>query len=383
MNESVPLTVNRIDQNGMEASAVDRVICVDLDGSLIASDLLYESLLCLLRTRPRDAFRIPVWLLRGRAHLKRQLAERAAPDIGTLPYRTEVVAYLRKLRDEDRRLVLTTAADERLARAVAEHLGLFDDVIASDGKLNLKGRAKLIAIEDKYGDGGFDYVGNGWEDLPIWKSASEAAIVQPGKKLLKALHSLRRPTHVFERTELGLVPWFRMLRVHQWAKNVLVFVPLLASHRLRELPLILASLIAFVVFSLGASSIYVVNDLIDLTSDRVHSRKRLRPLASGRIPIPVGLATFPLLLCAAIALGTLLPLPFLGDASGLPGNLDGLYLLSQAEAPCRRPVPGRSVHPAHPGRRGGDRRRDYALAHGILDVPLPESRLRQALRRAS
>ena len=312
MNESAPLTVNRIGCDGMEASAVYRVICVDLDGCLIASDLLYESLLCLLRTRPCDVFRIPFWLLQGRAHLKRQLAERAAPEVGTLPYRTEVVAYLRKLKDGHRRLVLATGADERLARAVAEHLGLFEDVIASDGKSNLKGRAKLRVIEARYGGSGFDYVGNGWEDLPIWESAGEAVMVSPEKKLLKTLQSRRPPTHIFERTEGGLVPWLRMLRVHQWAKNVLVFVPLLAAHLLGAWPAILASLIAFVAFSLGASAIYIINDLIDLTSDRVHSRKRSRPLASGRISIPVGLATFPLLFCAAIALGALLPLSFLG-----------------------------------------------------------------------
>jgi 4-hydroxybenzoate polyprenyltransferase/phosphoserine phosphatase len=312
MNESVPLTVNRTGQDETETNAVHRVICVDLNGCLIASDLLYESLMCLLRTRTRDAVRIPVWLLKGRAHLERQLAERAAPNFATLPYRSDVVAYLRKLRDGSCRLVLATAADELLARPVAEHLGLFDDIIASDGKSSLKGRAKLLAIEARYGDCGFDYVGNSSEDLPIWESAREAVIVRPGKKLLKALHARQPPAHVFVRTEGGPATWLRMLRVHQWAKNLLVFVPLLAAHRLTALPLVLASLIAFAAFSLGASAVYVVNDLIDLTSDRVHARKRSRPLASGRIPIPVGMATLPLLVCAAIALGALLPLPFLG-----------------------------------------------------------------------
>jgi 4-hydroxybenzoate polyprenyltransferase/phosphoserine phosphatase len=301
-----------VDDDGMETGALARVLCVDLDGSLIASDLLYESFLGLLRTKPWDALRIPVWLLSGRAHLKRRLAERAVTDVGTLPYRDQVIDYLRQQRQQDRRLVLATAADERLARAVAEHLGLFDDVIASDGKSNLKGRAKLRAIEARYGKGGFDYIGNGWEDLPIWESAGEAVIVRSGQKLLRELRSRRPRALVFEPAGSGLVPWLRMLRVHQWAKNLLVFVPLIGSHRLREWPLLLATMVAFLAFSFGASAIYIVNDLIDLPSDRTHPHKRLRPLASGRIPIPVGLTTSLLLLGASIALGALLRSQFLG-----------------------------------------------------------------------
>jgi 4-hydroxybenzoate polyprenyltransferase/phosphoserine phosphatase len=301
-----------LDDDGRESKAAVRVLCVDLDGSLIASDLLHESFLGLMRTRPLDALQIPIWLLRGRAYLKRQLAERAAPDVRALPYHDDVVAYLRSQRDEGRRLVLATAADERLARGVAEHLGLFDNVIASDGKSNLKGQAKLRAIEAQYGRGGFDYIGNAWEDLPIWESAGAAVIVRPSQQLLAKVRSRRPNALVFARSGGTLVASLKMLRVHQWAKNLLLFVPLIAAHRLGDWRLILAVLVAFFAFSFGASAIYIVNDLIDLPSDRTHFRKRSRPLASGRIPISAGLATFPLLLGASIALAALLPLSFLG-----------------------------------------------------------------------
>jgi 4-hydroxybenzoate polyprenyltransferase len=294
------------------ASAGPRVLCVDIDGTLIASDLLFESLLGLARRRPWELALVPVWLASGRAHLKRQLANRGAIDVATLPYNEDVVAYLRRCRAQGRRLALATAADERLARAVAGHVGLFDAIIASDGTANLKGRAKLRAIEERCGQGGFDYLGNGWEDLPIWESAGDAAVVRPSRGLLKELQSRRPAAHVFARTGGQFATWLQMLRVHQWAKNLLLFVPLIAAHRLLEWPLLLGLLLAFVSFSLGASAIYILNDLIDLPSDRLHPRKRLRPLASGRASIPAGLAVAPICFGLSIAFAACLPWPFLG-----------------------------------------------------------------------
>ncbi len=288
-----------------------RVLCVDLDGSLIATDLLWESFLCVMRARPWDALSIPGWLWRGRANLKRRLTEEAALDIKTLPFREEVVTFLRQRRDEGRRLVLATAAEEGLARAVADHLGLFDDVIASDGTTNLKGRAKLRAIEARYGPGGFDYLGNGPADMPIWESAGEAIVVQRGGRLLGTLRSRHDGAVALEPSPGRLATWPRMLRVHQWAKNTLVFVPLIASHQVGQWRLLLPCLIAFASFSFGASAIYILNDLYDLPADRLHARKRLRPLASGAISIPAGLATSAVMIVASLALGALLPPAFL------------------------------------------------------------------------
>jgi 4-hydroxybenzoate polyprenyltransferase len=287
------------------------VLCVDLDGSLIASDMLFESFMGLVRTEPLAALRMPAWLLRGRAHLKRQLAERGRVDVASLPYRIDVVEYLHARKRAGARLVLATAADESFAWAIADHLGIFDDVIASDGVTNLEGSEMREAIQKRF-PGGFEYLGNGWEDLAIWKSAAQAIAVRPGSSLLRNIRSIHPDAKVFEAPRRGaLALWPRMLRVHQWAKNVLVFVPLIMAHQITQASLVLASLIAFFAFSFSASSIYIINDLIDLPSDRVHHRKRNRPLAAGAVSIPTGLAAAAGLLVLGLSLALSLPSAFL------------------------------------------------------------------------
>ncbi len=303
-------------------TATDRVLCVDIDGSLIASDLILESLLVLMRSQPWAVAKLPVWLLKGRAHMKSQLARLATPDVATLPYRKAVLSYLHEQRDQNRRLVLASAADESLARAIADHLGLFDDVIASDGTSNLKGVAKLKAIEDQFGQGGFDYLGDSWADLPIWKAAGWAIVVQPNQRLLRAIKAHQPNPLVLEPATGGFRPWLKMLRVHQWAKNLLIFVPLIAAHLIGDLHLVFAAVMGFFAFSFGASSVYIVNDLMDLPADRLHPTKRRRPLASSRISIGVGLITFPILLLASLAIGASLPAEFL--------QLLILYLISSS-----------------------------------------------------
>jgi 4-hydroxybenzoate polyprenyltransferase len=290
---------------------VDEVLCVDLDGSLLATDLLYESFLDLLRTRPWEVLRIPAWIARGKAHIKRQLAERASLNVADLPYNEGVVAFLRDQHAGGRRIVLTTAAEERLARAVAEHFGFFEEVLSSDGTTNLKGRQKLEAIERRYGRGGFDYLGDSPEDLPIWEASARNLIVGPTPRLVDRVQPLGKPMHVFERTRGEPWPYLRMLRVHQWLKNVLLIVPLITAHRLGEWSLLLAIALAFLAISAGASSIYILNDLMDLASDRLHPRKRHRPLASGAIPIPAGMVFAVVLIAAAMALACALPVQFL------------------------------------------------------------------------
>jgi 4-hydroxybenzoate polyprenyltransferase len=299
-----------IEQRVDVTKVVSRVLCVDLDGSLLSTDLLYETFVAFFRKNPLELWKVIVWVSHGKAQLKRRLAERGEVDVCLLPLNGEVLAFLRQQRAAGQRLVLATAADERLARAVADYLGLFEEVIASDSTVNLKGPAKLRAIESRFGARGFEYVGNGWEDLPIWESAGSAIAVQPSSRLLREIQSRLIPCHVFERTEGAHSSWPKLLRMHQWAKNLLLFVPLLMAHRLGEWPLVLASMVAFVAFSLGASSIYILNDLIDLASDRMHPRKRFRPLASGRISIRAGMAACTLLLATSIALAAF-RLPFL------------------------------------------------------------------------
>ncbi len=298
----------------MATCATDSLVplCVDLDGTLIATDLLWESLIGMIRKRPMDAARLPFWLLEGRATLKRRIAERVALDVQTLPYRAEVIDFLKDEKTLGRRLVLATAADRRLAERVAAHLGLFDEVIATDDGRNLKGREKLAALQERFGASGFDYLGDSPADLPIWEGAREALLVRTSRDMERRAAAVRPPSRVFEGGRGGPKALFKALRPHQWAKNVLVFVALIAGHQIFQLDLLLRSGLAFLAFCFAASAVYILNDLLDLEADRRHPRKRKRPFASGAASIPAGIAMVVALLGATTALAALLPLQFVG-----------------------------------------------------------------------
>lgn len=286
-------------------------LCVDLDGTLIRSDLLFESALSLLRRNPLYVFAFLLWLLRGRAHLKREVARRAEVDPATLPYDERVVDWLREQQGQRPR-VLCTASDTTLANGVAMHLGLFDEVLASDGARNLAGRHKGEALRERYGDRGFDYAGNEYRDLHIWKHARRAIVVNGGTGLAHAAGNCCEVERVFEAHRGGLRTWVKALRVHQWLKNLLVFLPLFTSHRVLEAATTLNCVLAFLAFGLCASGVYLLNDLFDLDADRRHPRKRLRPFAAGTLPLSAGIITAPLLALAGLALAAWLSLPFAG-----------------------------------------------------------------------
>ena len=286
-------------------------LCVDLDGTLIRSDLLFESALSLLRRNPFYVFVFALWLLRGRAHLKREIAQRADVDPATLPYDERVVDWLREQQGQRPR-VLCTASDAALANGVATHLGLFDEVLASDGTRNLAGRHKGEALRARYGDKGFDYAGNEYRDLHIWKHARRAVVVNGGSGLARAAGDCCDVERVFEARRGGLRTWIKALRVHQWLKNLLVFLPLFTSHRVLETATALNCILAFLAFGLCASGVYLLNDLFDLDADRRHPRKRLRPFAAGTLPLSAGVVAAPLLALAGLALAAWLSLPFAG-----------------------------------------------------------------------
>ena len=296
-----------------ESGKAGSVVCVDLDGSLLATDLLWETFARLLASRPWEIFLVFGWLTRGKANLKWQLARRTVIDPSLLPYHQDVVDYLKQRHAAGDRLILTTAADASLAQPIADYLGLFEEVHASDGTVNLKGRAKLDRIEARFGKANYAYVGNGPEDLPIWKSAREAIVVEPGPRLIRQVRALGIPVKIFERPGGTLSSWTRLVRVHQWAKNLLLFVPLMTSHLITNPSLLLLCLIAFLSFSFGASSIYLVNDLVDLPTDRTHPRKRRRPMASGVISIPAGMTASLLLIITSISLAVSISSLFLVD----------------------------------------------------------------------
>ena len=284
---------------------------VDLDGTLIRSDMLFESALSLLRRNPLYLFAFALWLARGRAHLKREIARRAQVDPATLPYDERVVSWLREQQGQ-RPQVLCTASDATLARGVADHLGLFDAVMASDGERNLAGRHKGDALRERYGERGFDYAGNEYRDLHIWKHARRAVVVNADSGLARAAGECCEVERVFEPTRGGLRTWLKALRLHQWLKNLLVFLPLFTSHRVLEAATATSCALAFLAFGLCASGVYLLNDLFDLDADRRHPRKRLRPFAAGTLPLWQGLLAAPLLALAGLALALSISLPFAG-----------------------------------------------------------------------
>lgn len=287
-----------------------RRIYVDLDGTLIATDLLWESLRGLIRTRFLALLLLPVWAFRGRAFLKRQLANCVFLNPSTLPFRKDVLDYLRQRKNEGDTLVLATAADERLAGRIADYLQLFDSVIASDGKTNCKGVRKLRLVRQHSGSAAFDYVGDSAADLPLFAAAEKAIVVYPTPRTLKRVRGVCSPDYVFQTSSVRLRDFAALIRVHQWSKNFLLAVPLLTSHRVGDFVRIFHCGLGFLALCLMASSGYIINDFLDLAADRIHPNKRSRPLASGRIRISSALTTSAILFIAAVGMSLMLPAPF-------------------------------------------------------------------------
>lgn len=292
------------------AASVDVPLVVDLDGTLVRTDTLHESLLVLLKRNPLLLVLAALWLLKGKAAFKAEVGRRVRLDAALLPYSQPLLAYLTEEKERGRKLVLATAADQSIASAVAAHLGLFSEVYASDGKVNLSGARKLERLKQAHPE--FDYAGDGEVDLVLWREARRAVVVHGSAGLQHRVRALGRgEVRVFEAPRTGLRVWVKALRVHQWAKNVLVFVPVLAAHKGLSLELLAQALLGFGAFSLCASSVYLLNDLLDLDSDRRHATKRRRPFASGDLPVRVGAVLAPVLLAAGFAVALLLlPLPF-------------------------------------------------------------------------
>jgi 4-hydroxybenzoate polyprenyltransferase/phosphoserine phosphatase len=284
------------------------VLCVDLDGTLIRSDLLWECVLVLLKTHPATLLLLPFWLLHGRAFLKQELARHAQVDPSRLPYRVQVLDLVRQERHAHRRIALVTAADRKLAESISEHLGLFDEVHASDGRINLRGPAKAAFLAERFATLGFDYVGDSASDMVVWRHARSAYVVgSPARAKDAAAVTALKLNIVTQRASLRT--WVNALRGHHWAKNLLLFLPLALSHNLTIEP-ILGTAAGFVLYGLCASGLYILNDLLDLHSDRDHPWKKERPFAAGEILIPEGLLASFTLLCSGLGLGFLLNLHF-------------------------------------------------------------------------
>ncbi len=293
------------------------IVFVDLDGTLIRTDMFAEGVLRLLKRNPLNIFLVFLWLLRGRSVAKMLVARRSPIDPATLPYETGVVDYLKARKAEGAEIVMATAAHWSQARPIARHLGLFDAVLASSARRNLKGRRKLEAIRHYAGERTFSYAGDTHADHPIWAAAERCILVNAPRREVAHWRSAGKVERMFSSQNTRGRAFLKEMRLHQWAKNVLVFVPLLTSHKYGDFGLGLDALMAFVVFSLCASGVYFLNDLLDLDADRVHPTKCNRPLASGALPVSYGIlgaVGFPIISFAIAALT--LPLEFLVVLAG-------------------------------------------------------------------
>src|SRR5215475_840352 len=280
------------------------VLCVDLDGTLIRSDLLWECAVSLLKNNPLSVFKVPLWLVAGRANLKTQLAQNTHLDVTALPYRQDVLEFLRQRRESGSRIVLVTASAQELASRISEYLGCVDASFGSSASDNLKGQAKAEFLRGKYGEGGFEYLGDSRADLAVWRIASTSHVV--GKRSLAA-RGARDGTvgQVFPVERKIVHSWITALRGHHWFKNLLLFLPLALAHRFDTRAWLMTG-IGFLLFGLCASGIYILNDLLDLHSDRIHPWKQKRPLAAGDISIPAALLIALLLLAIAVGAGFVL-----------------------------------------------------------------------------
>ena len=307
-----------------EASAMSRAVVplqeparrplyVDMDGTLLATDALWEMLIRLLRTQPWLLLSAPFWLMKGKAAFKRQLVSHITLNPALLPYHEPVIDYLTQERRKGRDVILATASDREVAMSVANHLDIFSGVLASDGTVNLAGQAKLSAILVHAEGADFDYVGNSRSDLPIWQRASRALLVKPSRRLLAKTGQTSSVEAVLCARPPFFRVFFRTLRVHQWSKNVLLLVPLLLAHKFTDTARLVSAILAFAAFSLAASGVYILNDLLDLESDRQHPTKRSRPLAAGLLSIPIALSTAVLAIASSALIAVaFLPILFVG-----------------------------------------------------------------------
>ncbi len=302
-NSTVPIS--------MEMSEWSNVaLCVDLDRTLVKTDLLWEGIFLLIKENGRALLHLPFWLWKGIAKLKYEIAHRTLLDFDLLPYRSEVLALIHQAQVEGRPIVLVSAAHELLAAKVAQHLGCFSEIIATRDSVNLKGERKRVALEQRFGRKQFDYVGDARADLPVWAAARRGFVVTNNQRLFRRASAVASVTEI-KTGASGLKLLVRAMRLHQWSKNILVFVPIIMAHEVLNLRVFTNAALAFFAFSLVSSSVYLVNDLLDLQSDRAHEIKRARPLAAGDVNGTEGFILASSLLFFGLVIPLVAGIPFL------------------------------------------------------------------------
>jgi 4-hydroxybenzoate polyprenyltransferase len=288
-----------------------RPLCVDLDGTLIYTDTLMESMILAIRKKPYILFLLPLWIIRGRYYFKMKIGKIALPNPETLPFRKDVLEYLEQEKEKGRKIVLATATIKEIADSVAGYLGIFDMVLGSENSNNLRSKHKRNQLVELFGEKGFDYAGDSRADLAVWKAAENAILVEPSAGILNKVKEATKIEKIFNEKNNKFILLIKEIRIHQWLKNLLIFTPLLLAHKITNVNLFISAALAFLSFSFVASAVYVLNDLLDLESDRLHPRKRYRPFASGNLHLQSGFIIAPLFIIAGGLISTIfLPISF-------------------------------------------------------------------------
>jgi len=280
----------KVKNNKKNQHSVEKILLVvDLDGTLIYSDLLYEGLLILLRKNPLYIFSLLIWILKGKAYFKKEIFNRIHIPYELLPTNKELISFLETELSKGRQIILATASLKSHAQEIAKTLPIFDNIFGTE-EVNLKGENKLKLLIDEYGEFRFDYIGNSRSDIKIFAKSRYSYLVNPSKSLERKTSQISELKYSWKLKGNNVTDYIKAIRAYQWLKNLLIFIPIITSHSFNSLNLMLLTITAFFAFSMIASSGYIVNDLLDLNSDRIHPRKRFRPFASGRLSIRSGVA---------------------------------------------------------------------------------------------
>ena len=285
-------------------------LVVDLDGTLIKTDLLYEGIIMLLRKNPLYIFPCLLWLLKGKVYFKNEIFKIVHLRYELLPWNKELLSFLQTESAKGRKLILATASLTSNAKEIAKIYPIFDEIYGTE-KVNLKGGNKLKILINEFGESKFDYIGNSHSDLKIFASSRFSYLVNPSKSLERKTSEVSDLKYTWKTKKLHLRDYIKAIRVYQWIKNLLIFVPLITSHSFYSFNMIAQATWAFFAFSFAASSGYVINDLFDLNSDRSHPRKRFRPFASGKLSILSGIILAFILLAGGLFLASQLNFLFL------------------------------------------------------------------------
>lgn len=285
-------------------------LVVDVDGTLLRTDLLYEAALQFMAHHPFQAPLMLLWLMSGRAYLKTRLAAEGPPPIATMPLRLETVALIHAAQHLHQPVYLASASDERYVRQVADIIGGIDGVFGTTVDRNLAGAAKAACLNNAFGEHRYDYVGDRSVDMAVWRDANIRYMVAHDRRSEAVASTAFSDLRVIARPRVRLSAYVRTLRPHQWSKNALLFLGGIAGHSF-DLPALTATLVAFACFCAAASSAYIINDLLDLPGDRIHRTKRDRPLPAGDLPILHGIVLALALIAFASVTALMLPPAFI------------------------------------------------------------------------